>query len=267
MYIGGAFSSFERHYQIPVSAMAADEYVGLVLVDGMSGGEERLMEKIGDRCDLSFIGGAAGDDLQFRRTEVMVQGEAYTDAAVLLLIKPKRGFGIIKTQSFYGIGKTLMATAVDETAREVIEFNHEPAIDAYAKALGVSWDELPSLFMRHPLGLIIDGEPFVRSPQRIHDGALAFYCKIPAGTELEVLDATDIVEDTRRAVDNYEAKHGPASALVDFHCIQRTLQLRQENRCPEYGQIYKDRVAIGFSTYGEEYIHHINQTSTILVLH
>jgi len=225
------------------------------------------MEKIGDRCDIAFIGGSAGDDLQFRKTEVMVQGEAQSDAAVLLLIKPKRGFGIIKTQSFYGIGKTLMATAVDETAREVIEFNHEPAIDAYAKALDVSWDELPSLFMRHPLGLIIDGEPFVRSPQRIRDGALAFYCKIPSGTELEVLDATDIVEDTRRAVDNYESKHGPASALVDFHCIQRTLQLRQENRCLEYGEIYKDRVAIGFSTYGEEYIHHINQTSTILVLH
>ena len=60
------------------------KYVGIVLTDGLSGAEEALMEKIGDRSDLFFVGGSAGDDLKFQKTQVMLEGKAYTNAAVLL---------------------------------------------------------------------------------------------------------------------------------------------------------------------------------------
>ena len=33
--------------------------ISLVLIDGLSGAEERLMEKLGDRADLVFVGGSA----------------------------------------------------------------------------------------------------------------------------------------------------------------------------------------------------------------
>lgn len=60
-----AFSKLEQHYNAPVSSMDIHKYVGVVLADGLSGAEEQLMEKIGDRTDLFFIGGSAGDDLKF----------------------------------------------------------------------------------------------------------------------------------------------------------------------------------------------------------
>jgi hypothetical protein len=37
-------------------------------------------------------------------------------------------------------------------------------------------------FLAHPLGLMIDGEPWVRSPRQAEtDGSLAFYCQIVEG--------------------------------------------------------------------------------------
>jgi hypothetical protein len=262
-----AFSTMERQLHMPVSSLDIGKYVGLVLVDGLSGAEEALMEKIGDRTDVFFVGGSAGDDLKFQSTHVMVDGKAYTNAALLVLLELKRGFDIVKTQSFRPTGKSLVATKVDEPRRLVIEFDDRPALDAYAQILGVTPEEAPALFMKHPLGLMVDGDPFVRSPQRAEGRGILFYCQIRQGMQLEVLEATEIVAHTRRAIEARKATPEPISGIIDFQCILRTLQLRGENTCREYGEIFAGIPTAGFSTYGEAYLGHINQTSTILVLH
>lgn len=259
------FRQFEKHFRIPVSAMDIRKYVGLVLVDGLSGAEERLMEKIGARSDLFFVGGAAGDDLRFQTTHVFADGKAHSDAAVLLLLRLKNGFDIVKTQSFRLTGRRLVATQVNESLRQVVEFDHRPALDAYAQAVGVPPEQASDRFMRHPLGLMVNGEPFVRSPQRVDDHSIVFYCQIKQGMQLEVLESTDIVADTRAAIEAKRNTMSSISGLIDFHCILRALELRYENRCDKYAAIFGGIPAIGFSTYGEEYLGHINQTSTILL--
>jgi len=263
--VSDAFAQLEHHFGLPVSAMDVGKHVGLVLVDGLSGAEERLMEKIGDRTDLLFVGGAAGDDLHFRRTEVMAKGKAYSDAAVLVLMQLQKGFEILKTQSFETTGKELVATAVEESSRRVLEFDDRPAAEVYAEALEVPVEQLSGYFMKHPLGLMIGGEPFVRSPQRVDGKHVVFYCNVKEGMELEVLNATDIVADTREALEGRQAALGNISGLIDFHCVLRTQQLRHEQRCQEYGAIFSGIPSIGFSTYGEEFLGHINQTSTMLL--
>jgi hypothetical protein len=241
-----AFSSFEQHFHAPVSSMDIHKYVGLVLADGLSGAEENLMEKIGDRTDIFFIGGSAGDDLKFQSTHVFHQGKAYTNAAVLVLLRLKRGFEILKTQSFHSTGKVLTATKVDEPLRKVLEFNHQPAVTAYAAALGVPAESLPGLFMKHPLGLMVDEEPFVRSPQRVDGESILFYCQIKQGMDLEVLEGTDIVADTRKAIEARMSASGPIAGIIDFQCILRTLELRAENHCEQYGAIFSGFAGGGF---------------------
>jgi hypothetical protein len=260
-----AFTEFERRFQTPVSHLNIRKYVGLVLVDGLSGAEERLMEEIGNGTDVVFVGGAAGDDLRFQTTHVFAGGKAHTNAAVLVLLQLKRGFKIVKTQSFKLTGKRLVATEVDEALRKVVQFDHQPAVDAYAAALGVAQEQAATCFMAHPLGLMVNGDPFVRSPQRVDGHSVVFYCRIKQGMQLEVLEGTDIVADTRAAIEAQQRVMGPISGLIDFHCILRTLQLRNEKRCDQYGAIFSGIPAIGFSTYGEEYLGHINQTSTMLL--
>ena len=263
--VSDAFAKMERDLNAPVSSLDIEKYVGIVLMDGLSGAEEALMEKIGDRTDLFFVGGSAGDDLKFQSTHVMIDGQAYTNAALLLILELKRGFDSVKTQSFRTTGKTLLATQVDESLRLVSEFDHRPALEAYAQALGVAPEEASAQFMRRPLGLMVDGDPFVRSPQRVHDRGILFYCQIKQGMELEVLQATDIVAHTRQAIEARKATGKPISGIIDFQCILRNLQLRAENRCDDYGAIFAGIPTAGFSTYGEAYLGHLNQTSTILV--
>jgi len=260
-----AFVELENHFRRPISSMDIRKHVGVVLADGLSGAEEKLMERIGDCTDLTFVGGSAGDDLKFKQTHVLAKGQAHTDAAVLLLLRLKRGFEIIKTQSFKVTGKQLVATKVDEASRTVLEFDGVPAVEAYAKTLGVVPEEIQSHFRDHPLGLMIDGEPFVRSPQRRDGGSIVFYCQIKEGMELQLLEATDIVAATRSAVEGRKKALGRVAGVIDFQCILRAQQLRAEGRCDQYGAVFSGFPSVGFSTYGEEYLGHINQTSTMLV--
>ena len=94
---------------------------------------------------------------------------------------------------------------------------------------------------------------------------MIFYCNIKEGMRLDVMVSADLVGDTRQALAEKLEAAGPIQGLIDFHCILRTLELRQKNLCEAYGAIFSSVPMIGFSTYGEEYIGHINQTSTMLL--
>ena len=111
--------------------------------------------------------------------------------------------------------------------------------------------------MRNPLGLMVGEEPYVRSPQRVLDGSIVFYCQIRQGIEMQILESTDMIGDTHLGLAS------PVALLV-FNCILRTLQLRQEGRCSEYAALFTRIPSVGFSTYGEAYMGHINQTVTML---
>lgn len=263
--IDNAFASFEDHFGEPMSEMDPGKFVGIILVDGLSRVEEKLMDRIGDLTNISFVGGSAGDDLRFETTHVFADGCAYSNSAVLALLKPKVPFDVIKTQSFRALGKTLHATKVDELRREVIEFDEKPAIVAYADAIGSTVAEAPEHFMSKPVGLMINGEPYVRSPQQVKDESIVFYCNVKEGSQLSILQSTDIVEDTRKAIESKRREMGNIAGIINFHCILRTLELENKGQTEAYGRIFSDIPTIGFSTYGEQCIGHMNQTSAMLV--
>ena len=92
-----------------------------------------------------------------------------------------------------------------------------------------------------------------------------FYCNVKEGMRLSVLKSTDIVSDTRNAVETKRKEVGNIRGIINFHCILRTLELENNGQAAEYGEIFSDIPTIGFSTYGEQCIGHVNQTSTMLV--
>jgi hypothetical protein len=257
-----ALGQIERSVGKKLMELDSSRYCGLILSDGLAGVEETVMDEIGNASNLTFIGGSAGDDLQFKKTHVFVNGQAFSDVAALALLEMKVPFRVLKTQSFRVLPKTMQATKVNEKAREVLEFDGRPAAQAYADALGVPVSELAGHFMKHPLGLLAEGEPFVRSPQAVSGTAVRFYCQILEGMTMHVLESTDIVANTAKAVSDL----GRPSALINFHCILRTLELKDRGQCPAYAGVFEKVPTVGFSTYGEAYIGHINQTSTILVV-
>ena len=172
----------------------------------------------------------------------------------------------MKTQSFKTTGKRLVATEVNEATREVISFDNKPAPLAYAEAVGTTVEDAPNQFMSHPLGLLADEEIFVRSPQQIKDGKMVFYCNVLEGMEMAVLTSTDIVADTRAAIEAKNNRENAIAGIVNFNCILRTLELEKDNLTDAYGKIFSEIPTVGFSTYGEEYLGHINQTATMLLV-
>ncbi|MGL1861482.1 MAG: FIST C-terminal domain-containing protein [Pseudodesulfovibrio sp.] len=258
------FEEFENHFQQETFEMDRNTFFGVVLMDGLRKCEERLMDKIGDTTNIHFVGGSAGDDLKFEQTHVFANGEAHTNAALLVLLEATHGIEFIKSQSFTVVGKKLRATKVDEANRVVFEFNNKPAIEAYTEALGVPQSDGEKFFRSNPVGLMIGNEPYVRSPMVIDGDSIVFYCNVLQGMELELLESGDIVADTARDLDEQLPEN--TAAIVNFHCILRTLELESAGKTKEYGHLFNHVPTVGFSTYGEAYIGHINQTSTILVI-
>jgi len=94
---------------------------------------------------------------------------------------------------------------------------------------------------------------------------MIFYCNLKEGVELSILKSEDIVRDTKKVLEEKKKEIGKFSALINFNCILRTLELENKKQTEAYGKLFTDIPAIGFSTYGEQYIGHINQTATMLV--
>lgn len=261
-----AFAPLEAELGTSVYSLDPARHVGLLLVDGLCMAEERLMDRLGDLTEVPIVGGSAGDDLAFRSTWVMSGGRAHRDAAVLLLLEPRVPFTVLKTQSFRPLDVRLVVTQADVERREVHAFDGKPAASRYAEVLGIPVSELPSHFMRHPLGLMIGDEPFVRSPQQMRGESLVFYCNVREGQTLEVLESTDLVLDTKTALESAMQKLGGASAVIDFDCVLRTAEIEREGLMSVYGTLFDKAPTIGFSTYGEQFVGHINQTATMLIL-
>jgi hypothetical protein len=213
-----------------------------------------------------FIGGSAGDDQKFVSTHVSANGNAYSHAAVIALLKPSVKFDFIKTQSFRALGKHLIPTKINEQNREVCEFDGRPAVEAYANAVGCTRDEVAQHFMVNPFGLVVGHDDiYVRSPFRAEGNSIYLFCHVKAGMDLALLESTNIIVDTKGALERKKMELGRISAIINFHCILRTLELEQKHQTDEYGRIFAGIPTIGFSTYGEEFIGHINQSSTMLV--
>lgn len=265
--VKNSLDQFSSYFKQPVNQMDHNKYLGFVLMDGMSQSEEKVMEELSNSTNVFFVGGSAGDDLKFKETHLFINGEVLTHSVILVLMRPKKEFQIVKTQSFKSLGKKLIATKVDEKTRRVIEFNGLPATVAYAKELNVPVEELEQYFMTNPVGLIAENEIFVRSPQQIKETDIFFYCQILEGMEVEILVSTNIIDDTKKLLDEKAKEKKDVSGIIDFCCILRKLELVNKGLDKKYGEVYPIDNAIGFATYGEAFLGHINQTSTMVLFH
>jgi hypothetical protein len=265
--IRGAVNAVARELGVD-DPRAADpqKYVGIVLFDGLSGREEEVNEILGNIAPmLSFVGGSAGDGLEFNTTSVFANGARTSNGTVLMLLESAVPFTIGKTCSFEPTEHAFRVTRADVKNRVVFELDGEPVLDAYAKALGLKPEQLDgNVFMSHPVGLIIDGEPWIRSPQRVVEGGgLKFYCNIAQGMKIRIMKSTDLVADSHRSIDEArQALGAPISGGLAFNCVLRRLEMDAKNLHEGFLDSFHGMQVGGFHTYGETWLGHINQTLT-----
>jgi len=259
-----AFDSFDKYFGTPMAEADYKKYAGIVLIDGLSRKEEEVVEKIGLHSNIMFTGGSASDALKYESTYVYANGKAYADAALVAVFKTINGVDFVKTQSVEILDTTFTVTKAGEDNRTVIEFDNKPAAVRYAEALGAPRMGIEAYFFANPIGLVIEPDVYIRNCQRCKGDAMIFYCGVLEGMELRLLKITDIIPDTRAAVQDKLKEMGTVSGIIDFRCAFRTIQLKDERATKAYGEIFENIPTIGFSTYGEAFIGYMNQTSAMM---
>jgi hypothetical protein len=248
----------------------ASKMFAMLMVDGLSMQEEPVVATLHRALGgVSLIGGAAGDDLQFRETYVYWDGQFLRDAAVVTLFETSLPFKLFHIQHFEPTEIRLAITECDSPSRTVYEINGAPAATEYARMLGLDIEELNAqTFAAHPVMLRVDGEYFVRSIQRVNpDGSLKFYCAVENGQILTVGRGKGLVENLDANLAKLRAAVPTLKLILGCDCILRRLELQQKGLVAVAESVLDTVDFFGFSTYGEQFNGiHVNQTLTGIAL-
>lgn len=244
------------------------KYVGIILVDSSRMREELVNEALGNACPLlSFVGGSVGDNMKFEQTLVHDAQQTHAGHAVVLLMRLKGPFHVLKACNYAPTEKLFTVTRADPSRRMVLELDGRPAAEVYAGAIGAAPDKLDmETVLFHPFGLMIEGKPWLRSVIRGEGNKLIFACSVQEGMQLSLMRNLDIVEDTRRALLDANAKLGkPADAGLMFNCVARMVEVQVKQLEGPYYQVFKNFPVAGFHAHGESWLGHMNQTLTGLL--
>lgn len=253
----------------PLRELDPQRYVGIALLEGARGREEKINEALGNVAPLlGFVGGSAGDNIQFQKTWVYADGQLESNGSALLVLKLRVPFAVVKTCNFVATPVEFTVTKADPDRRLIFELDGQPAIDRYAAACGVRPEELGfPQYLANPLGLMIDGEPWLRSAAGLREGALFFACAVLEGMTLNLMQATDIVDNARAAFERATVELGtPPRAALLFNCAYRMLEVQIKGVETAYHAALSSVVHTGLHSNGESYLGHINQTLTGLVI-
>jgi hypothetical protein len=266
--VHSATQRIAQKLQIDMREVDPDRWVGVVLHEGLKGNEEEVNAVLGHIAPfLSYLGGSAGDNLVLKETRVFHDGRESNCGSVFLLMELAVPYTIVKTCSFEPTPTVMRIGRVE--GRVVYEIDGQPAVPTYAAKVGVTPEQLDHpVFMANPLGLMIEGEPWVRAPIAVlPDGGLLFGCKILEGAELNLLKNTDLVGDTDNALAKGVEKLGRTpSAGLFFNCAHRCVEIQIKKLEVPFCEAIADFPVAGFHSYGESWLAHVNQTLIALLL-
>ncbi|MFO0598853.1 MAG: FIST N-terminal domain-containing protein [Myxococcaceae bacterium] len=243
----------------------------ILLLDPLSGnGEEAsLLATTVLGPTVKLAGGAAGDDLHFKRAFVGFGRRVASDALVVAVLNSKKPLGIGVKHGHKPLSKKPL-TVTKAAGGTVQEIDGRPALAVWrdevrdaAKGLGIDvdagLDTLGPHFLRYEAGLIAGANEYkIRAPLSADaNGAISFACGLPEGAVIRFTSSveSDQVAAAREAAQRARKALGSAKvagALV-FDCICRNLILGKEfgGAVNEISKALDGAPLAGFETYGE----------------
>lgn len=252
--------------KIGYRSLDPDNYLGIVLSDGLSLGEEIVQVlSLDGGLNLPFVGGAAADELNFTKTLVGLDNQVSADGLVLLVMKMKIPFHYNHYVHFTPTTTSMVVTKSEAKHRIIWELNGEPAAPYYAKLVGLkSIDQITSdVFALNPVGVVSGNMVYCRSLHKvIEGGGLVCYCYIEAGTTLHLLKRGDIIADARRTLQDGSAYLPQVQGAILFNCAHRLMELQTLNKVEAFNDAFRSIPFIGLNVYGEDLFIRHNQTLT-----
>jgi hypothetical protein len=242
---------------------AADKYFLLLLCDGPSGHADAVLDALFLRAPgLPIIGGGTAD--QFNLLTGLVNSGVvhspqglYRRGAVMALVRSHVPF---VTKMITSYAPTPTQFEVTKASGKIIsELNGKPAAEEYARALGVpKWQlgssRLPNfrLFLRNPVGLVIDGQPYLRGiSARSGNDLTVVVGDMAPGQTLRLMRPGDIVADTRRVVSEARSELGTVAGTLLFSCAYRELETDIIDKQSELTSALQLGSSAGLISFGE----------------
>lgn len=246
------------------------EEFALLLVDGLSTREDELASALAAGTGaMPLIGGSAGDGAHFRETLVFDGTHLLANAAVISVMRGACPLRPFKMDHIQPTDQRMVVTEADPAARIVRQINAEPAVQEYARLIGMAPDSVNTLtFAIHPLTVRVGDHHHVRAIQRIlPSGELLFFSAIDEGMVLTIAEPHDLVGHLTAEL---QALRQPATpvAVLAFDCILRRVEAQERQMTGRVSELLCQHGVIGFSTYGEQFgPMHINHTMTGLAFY
>lgn len=238
----------------------------IMFSDGLMKNSSNFILGVEDVLGKSFpiIGAAASDDFRFSKTYQYYQNNAFTNAAVGILLGGVGSFGFGIKHGWRPIGKPRLIT--NSEGNIIKEIDNQPAINMYKDYFGEEAEELREeklsrIAILYPLGINIPGEEelVLRNVlEADEDGSLVCQGDIPVNSQVNLmLGSKDFcIEAAKQAA--REAKKGlknkPASLIIIFDSTSR-LKLLGRIASEEIHAIKetlgKNIPVVGFYGYGE----------------
>ena len=207
----------------------------LVMTDALAGHADDLVDQLtlATAGKYQFFGGGAGDDAQFRRTQVFFGTEAISDAAVALEILSEKPVGVGVGHGWEPAGPPLRVT--ESEGMMVVSLNGLPALEAFedhAQRTGQTLDRTAPLgfFLHNIIGIDTGSGYRLRVPLSVGaDGSIVCAAEIPAGSTVHVMRTTahsaiDAASRATKAAMAGMGGHPPQVALV-FDCVATRLRM------------------------------------------
>lgn len=223
-----------------------------------------VLEALGPHFPV--VGGASGDDFEFKKTYQYLNDKVYSGAVVGLGLTGTFKIGIGVKHGWIPVGQPLKVT---KSAGSVLhELEGRPAISIYEdyfgeqEATSLRKETLAKLAITYPLGMRVTGsdELLIRDPITVDEkGSITCAAEIPEGAEIRLMVGSreEAVKVARLAAQSaVEQLEGSApKAVIIFNCIARN-KLFGEHSGDEIAAIQEAvggaTPLIGFYTYGEQ---------------
>lgn len=242
---------------------------GLLLIDGLSGAEEKVLSVVNSVFDgkLDLIGGSAGDYLKFEKTLISLNGKVLNKGAVFTLIKSNIDTKLYKENIFISQNIFMNITKANEKERKIIEIDNKPARLRYAELLGISPSQIENATLKNPIGRKIGDSIYISSIAGIEGDTLNMYAQVFENTKVEILKAQSALDIQKQTINQINSDFKEIYGIFCINCILRFLQFEAEGNLQELSKGLKSIGEYGgFVSYGEQFNkQHLNQTLTMLV--
>lgn len=212
------------------------------------------------------VGGASGDDFEFKKTYQYLNDRVYSGVVLGLGIVGNFKIGIGVKHGWIPVGRALKVTKSDGAVLHELE--GRPAISIYEDYFGeeeskvLKTDTLAKLAITYPLGMKFEGsdEMLIRDPITVDEkGSITCAAEIPINSEIQLMvgsreEAVKVAKvAAKNAIDQLDGLK-PQAAII-FNCIARS-KLFGDRSGEEISAIQEeigaDLPLLGFYTYGEQ---------------